>query len=105
MVTATKTCNRCKRELSLDMFKSDRSKKDGLYTLCKDCTKAYRDANKDKIKARKKEYRLRPEAKKLEKEYAKYRAAAYKVHIKDVARRYRQRRREQGDPIKNKPRD
>ncbi len=48
-----KICNRCKRELPEEKFSKDASKKDGLRTICKDCThakqKQYRSENKEKI--------------------------------------------------------
>ena len=53
-------CNRCGRELSEDNFSKDKSKKDGLRTICKDCThkrqKQYREENKDKVAEAKKKY-------------------------------------------------
>lgn len=51
-----KTCYKCKIEKSLESFHKDKSRKDGLHTECKDCTKAYGKAyyadplNKKKIK-------------------------------------------------------
>lgn len=39
-----KKCNRCKIELELSAFTKDSSKKDGLRTLCKSCTKVTQDA-------------------------------------------------------------
>lgn len=35
---STKTCNRCNEPKAVDCFSLDRSKKDGLRTLCKACT-------------------------------------------------------------------
>jgi hypothetical protein len=43
----TKICSKCKRELSIDQFQSDKSSKDGLYSSCKDCKREYRQANKE----------------------------------------------------------
>lgn len=42
-------CSKCKRELSLDMFTKDCTKKNGLSTLCKDCQKQQRKDRKPKI--------------------------------------------------------
>ena len=39
----TKICSRCKKELPIEMFCNDRSKVDGLYNLCKQCEKKYKD--------------------------------------------------------------
>lgn len=47
----TKFCNRCKRNLPKSEFYSDKSQKSGLYSLCKECSKAknkkYYDENKE----------------------------------------------------------
>ena len=57
----TKTCSKCKREKPLTQFSKDKSKKDGHKYVCKLCAKvrdkAYREANREKLKARKKAYR------------------------------------------------
>jgi hypothetical protein len=45
----TKLCLRCKRDLPTNQFQSDRCQKDGFYSLCKECKKKYRQANKDKL--------------------------------------------------------
>lgn len=72
-----KTCSRCKESKSLDNFFNDKTKWDGLRTVCKACcssyyfskrkdvmkeyNKKYREQNKEKIAAFQKEYRKRPE--------------------------------------------
>lgn len=38
--TGFKICSKCKTEKSVDAFSVDRSKKDGLRTTCRDCSKA-----------------------------------------------------------------
>lgn len=52
-----KICGRCKRELPLDMFHKNRSRKDGLSWHCKDCSKEITFARKDKIKKYNEEHR------------------------------------------------
>lgn len=37
----TKICTKCKRELPLDMFQKDRTKRDGLTCRCKECKAEY----------------------------------------------------------------
>lgn len=56
----TKTCSKCKREKPLTQFSKDKSKKDGHKYVCKLCAKvrdkAYREANREKLKALSKAY-------------------------------------------------
>ena len=56
-----KKCNKCNEVKSLEFFGKDRSTKDGLMYRCKVCSSAaasaWRAANPDKEKARKKAYR------------------------------------------------
>lgn len=49
-----KTCTKCKETKPVSEFTRDKSKKDGLRTTCKACHKAYREANKGLIAAKKK---------------------------------------------------
>ena len=42
----TKYCTKCERELPVSQFDRDRSNPDGLYANCKDCKRAYRQANR-----------------------------------------------------------
>ena len=56
----TKICSKCGRELPLDSFYKNKSKKYGVEGECKDCSKArvkeYYEQNKEKISIRTKEY-------------------------------------------------
>jgi hypothetical protein len=49
-----KTCTKCKKELSVDLFRKDKTKKDGLSPSCKECKSkvdlVYTNKNKEKIK-------------------------------------------------------
>lgn len=49
-----KTCKscQCEKESTTEFFSVDKSRKDGLFGICKECSKAYRIANKDVINAR-----------------------------------------------------
>lgn len=47
-----KTCTKCGIEKERGEFSKDKSKKDGLYSLCKTCGKAYYEANKEKVAER-----------------------------------------------------
>ncbi len=52
-----KQCSKCKETKSLSEFSKCKSKKDGYQTICRPCQKAYYEANKEKIAAKKKVYR------------------------------------------------
>jgi len=55
----SKVCSKCNIEKTLDSFQSDKSKKDGKYSSCKQCVNSlrilYREKNTEKIKQQKKE--------------------------------------------------
>jgi hypothetical protein len=55
-----KTCSKCKLELSIDSFRKDVTKKDGLTSSCKECKKKvdinYITNNIDKVLKKRKEY-------------------------------------------------
>lgn len=44
-----KVCSKCRLEKSLSEFYTDKKRKDGKTPQCKDCAKAYREANKNRI--------------------------------------------------------
>lgn len=44
-----KTCSKCSETKSVDQFQKDKSKPDGVYSSCKECTKKWRKDNKNKI--------------------------------------------------------
>jgi len=52
----TKKCNKCQVEKSVEEFYKDKTRKDGLCSNCKNCTKAYKEANREVIALRKKAY-------------------------------------------------
>ena len=49
----TKICSRCKRELPLTMYTTNRSTKDGLQSHCRDCQRYYDQTRKERKKAQK----------------------------------------------------
>lgn len=51
-----KTCNRCKETKDYSDFDKDKSKKDGVHTICKKCQKEYRST--EKFKARLRKYKM-----------------------------------------------
>lgn len=59
-----KKCAKCGLVKPVSEFYVDKTHGDGLSSQCKSCRKEYRDANKDKINKRAKEYRQRPEQRK-----------------------------------------
>lgn len=52
----TKICNGCQIEKSVEEFSKDKTKKDGLQNKCKECNKAYNQANAEKILVNHKAY-------------------------------------------------
>lgn len=50
IIPQTKKCSKCKVDRPFDMFTRTVLTKDGLYPQCKECRKAYRVNNKEKIK-------------------------------------------------------
>ncbi len=65
-----KTCNKCYKVKSEELFCRDKYKSDGLCTKCKACEKVYREANKDRRsaydKSRAVDFTLLDEAKRSE---------------------------------------
>lgn len=95
-----KICGRCKRELPLDMFHKNRSRKDGLSWHCKDCSKEITFARKDKINKYNEEHR---------KEKSIYNKRYNDRHKEERAEKQRQYRKENKEKekeykIKNKER-
>jgi hypothetical protein len=64
----TKKCTTCgvEKPATPEFYHRDKSRKDGLYPQCKDCTKLYYENNKEKIKEREKLYRENNKEKKKE---------------------------------------
>jgi predicted GIY-YIG superfamily endonuclease len=73
-----KKCGKCNQVKDTSDFNRAKSRKDGFQSSCKDCLKAYRDANKHKAKA----YNARYQKEKKE-------------QIKEQKRKYRERNKEE----------
>jgi hypothetical protein len=54
-----KQCSKCKEYKDVSCFGSDKRNNSGLQSQCKDCKRAYEQANKDRISAQVKAYRTR----------------------------------------------
>lgn len=78
-----KVCTNCNKELSLEMFSKNKSTKDGLQSVCKECQRQYYQSNKERIKARN---RKRDDGRREEKsiEFKKY----YEENKEDFKERY-----------------
>lgn len=104
-----RVCSKCKRELPLDMFTKDSTKKYGLSAFCKDCQKEQRkqrkpkidewfENNKDKVREQRKEhYKEHAEEKKAynneRKEYFAQKRKEYTQQNIDKVREQRKRYR------------
>lgn len=51
-----KTCVKCKKDKEKSLFSKSKDRKDGLNPYCKDCTKEWRELNKEYLASKKKEY-------------------------------------------------
>jgi len=104
--TQTKTCSRCKKELSLDNFGLRKGTKDGLRYECKKCRKIewkkYYQENKKKENNRKKTYR-RHNVEKI-KIYTKKYYQKNRAKIKTRKEEYKPRKNElKRQKLKNDP--
>lgn len=92
----TKVCTKCKIRKPVSDFNKDKSKKDGYYSSCKECSKKsdkeYKQNNKHKIDAYQKEYRQK------NKEYFRQKSKEYyqlnKEKLKEDKARYRENNKE-----------
>lgn len=87
-----RVCSKCKRELPLDMFTKDSTKKYGLSALCKDCQKEQREQRKPKID----EWfeNNKDKVKKKQKEYSKAHAEEKKAYNRERKEYFAQKRKE-----------
>jgi len=94
----TKICSKCKRELSIEMFCKDKSRKDGLYCYCKDCKKEngkkYNENNRERRLKYGKEYYKNNKEKKSE-----YGKKHYKENKEKRAEYYKERSKNNKDKI------
>lgn len=94
-----KVCGRCKRELPLEMFHKNRSRKDGLSWHCKDCVREISVIRKDKVKKYNAEHRNQKSQynKKYNEKHREERAEKqrqYRIENKEKAREYRAKNKE-----------
>ena len=54
---SVKVCNKCKKELSINLFCINNATEDGLQLMCKSCNKQYRQDNRERISRSSKAYR------------------------------------------------
>ena len=52
----TKICDKCKKELPINMFNKDKGGKDGFQHSCRNCVKKYYRKNKEKLTIQSKQY-------------------------------------------------
>tara|TARA_R110002096_G_C14421298_1_gene709152 strand:- start:79 stop:882 length:804 start_codon:yes stop_codon:yes gene_type:complete len=88
----TKLCSKCGVEKALSDFSKNKNKRDGLKTSCKDCARAYRAANKEKIREREKAYRQANKA--IISERGKVYHEANKEKIAEKMKAYREANKE-----------
>ena len=84
-----KICSKCKMELPVEKFGKSKSSKNGYYCYCKDCSKKYREENKERDKQRYLQNREAILA--YKKEYAKKNAD----RIKEKQKEYRESHKEE----------
>lgn len=75
-----KKCNKCSRIKPPDEFYRDASTKDGLFTQCIECKKQYCRDNRNKIKIKQREYRIK------NKDIVNKRARLYRKKIDELAK-------------------
>ena len=83
-----KVCSKCVEVKPLSEFDKDKKTKDGLSYRCKSCKKAYREANKEKIKSYSKTYN------KAYREANKEKIKAYQEVNKEKIKAYREANKE-----------
>jgi len=88
IIPQTKICTKCKVEKSIEMFHKHKAKKDGLHCDCKECAKAYQQANTEKIAEYNKAY------KKSNNKRIKARDRIYNQTNSDKKKEYQQANRE-----------
>ena len=100
-----KKCTKCKLDKEITEFSKDKTRKDGLFSSCKECHKEYRKENKDKINKYQKEYQkeYRKENKNKIKEYYKknkeHKKEYYKKNKDKIIERKKEYQKENKDKI------
>ena len=91
-----KKCSKCGVKKEFTEFHKDRTMRSGFISKCKACCKAYKEANKEKIKVRQSEYYKSNREKVSEKQGEYYKANKEKIKVKQ--RKY-QNKRLNTDPL------
>lgn len=99
-----KVCSKCKQEKDEGGFHKDKSKKDGLFSSCRECEKRFHAANESGIKERNKKYReenktkikegqkkWREENKEILKQKKKHYRENYQDKIKESRKKYKEK--------------
>ena len=104
----TKICSKCGRELPLDNFYKNKSKKYGVEGECKDCFKArvkeYYEQNKEKISLRTKEYqeKNKEQIKLDKKEYYEKNKEKLSLQKKEYYENNKEARKKKANEYRNK---
>ncbi|HFO4232521.1 TPA: hypothetical protein ACHJ1X_001658 [Escherichia coli] len=99
MEQLTKKCTKCGRILPLNSFLKHKACKYGVAGTCKECAKAYREANKDKIAEQQRKYREEHKEEKRERDRKYY--EEHKEECNKRAKKYRQNNKEKIIKYKN----
>lgn len=93
-----KTCKSCSRNLAADDFYKNPGTSDGLFSSCISCVKARRDANREEIRARAKEFRTknRDKIREADREYCKKNRARAAARSREWYAKHKERAAEWG---------
>jgi len=76
-MTGTKRCTKCGKDLPLDAFRRDRSKKQGRFSYCRECERQYERIYRPKSTAHSQEYPLLRDRAWVDQQYSReYRSIA-----------------------------
>ena len=95
---SVKRCSKCGKMKSLEAFRKDKGRRDGLYPYCRSCesqwNKTYRQANPDKVRARGRAYKAANREKVLE--YNRHYRETHRDELREQGRAYSKSHRERG---------
>lgn len=90
----TKWCNGCKQHLPVGSFALCRAQKDGLQNQCKECKRAYREANRERILKNNKAWYAANKTEILERDRQQYARDREKERVRQKVKRQRFKERE-----------
>ncbi len=101
-----KVCGTCKKELRFDEFTNDKTKKDGLSAICKDCQKEQRKRRKDKIDkwVEENQDRVKERQRQYSKEHTEEKKSYYQQHKEHLQEKRRQHYQENKETYNKKRR-